>query len=410
MAEHDVSPERAFELLTEAGAAAPVGLEKLPFEDAHGRVLQEEVASLVDRPPADDSALDGYACLVEDTSTATLDRPVQLEVVGASHAGAPISVPIVRGQAAYVATGGLVPGSTAGTVGVVGVEHARREGGSVVLTRPASASAVRSRARDLTEGNVYLRPGDVLGPVQVGLVAGMGHTHVTVAARPRVAIVSTGDELVAPGRPLPPGHVHESNLPTLKAAALACGNDVVLAGRVADDPEALRGVLSELRTSGTDLVLTIGGISKGEREPVRGVLESGGEKVFQRVTARPGGPLTFFRYAGLPVLALPGNPVSSLVCFHLFARAYLDAATGRRGTPFRSRLRARTTNDLKADAKTVFHRAALRVDEDGAKVSPHRDQSSAVARSLLEGDCLAVAPPGGVKAGGVVDVIVLPRP
>ncbi len=411
MAELDVSPDRAFALLRSAGAAAPVRTERLPAAAALGRVVSSALTSLVDRPAADDSALDGYACHVADSAGASVDRPVRLKVVGRSHAGAPHTAALGGGEAVYVATGGLVPPGTRGEVGVVGIEHATEEGGVVTLTRPASVSSVRARGRDLRAGSAYLRPGDELGPVQVGLVAGMGHTEVEVALRPRVAVVSTGDELVRPGRPLAPGQVYESNLPTLVAAARTDGYEVSHEGRVKDDPDELAALLDELAGAGTDLVLTIGGISKGEREPVRGVLEAHGEAVFQRVTARPGGPLTFFRYRGLPVLALPGNPVSSLVCYHLFARAYLDAALGRSAPPpYEARLRARSTHDLRPDEKTVFHRAYLRVSEEGAEVSPFHDQSSAVSRSLVEGDCLAVAPPGGARAGDVVEVVPLRWP
>lgn len=406
MAEHDVSPDRAFALLWDAGAAAPVGAERLPVGEALGRVLREELASLVDRPPGDDSALDGYACHVADGAPASLDRPVSLRLVGRSHAGAPFRGTIGRGEAVYVATGALVPRGEAGEVGVVGVEHAREEAGAVVLTRPASAGAVRARGRDLRAGEVYLRPGDELGPVQVGLAAGMGHAEVTVARRPRVAVVSTGDELVKPGTVPGPGEVYESNLPTLVAEARLGGCDVVWAGNVRDDPAALARALDEAQAAGADLALTVGGVSMGEREPVRTVLEEEGEVVFRRVTARPGGPLTFFRRRRLSVLALPGNPVSSLVCFRLFARAYLDACLGRTDPPpYRVRVRARLTHDLRPDAKTVFHRATLSVDERGATVTPYRDQSSAVSRSLHESSCLAVAPPGGARAGEVVEVI-----
>lgn len=408
MAELDVTPDRAFDLLRAAGSASPVGTERLPASDALGRVVREELASLVDRPPADDSALDGYACLVQDSMGASLDRPVHLRLVGRSHAGAPHTASLKSGEAVYVATGGFVPPTTDGQVGVIGVEHASDDGETVVLTRAASVSAVRAKARDLRAGQVYLRPGDDIGPVQVGLLAGMGHTEVTVSRRARLAIVSTGDELIRPGEKPSPGQIYESNLPTLVAEAQSRGYDVAWADRVKDDPDELAALLDTIALAGVDLVLTIGGISKGEREPVRGVLEAAGETVFQRVTARPGGPLTFFRYGKLPVLALPGNPVSSLVCFHLFARGYLDAALGRTSPPpYRSRLRAIATQDLRPDTKTVFHRATLSVDEHGARVSPFSDQSSAVSRSLIEGDCLAVAPPGGVKAGTVVDVIPL---
>ncbi len=410
-AEKDVSPDRAYELLRAAGAGAPVGSETVTVAQASGRVLGEDLASLVDRPPADDSALDGYACLVSDTASASVDRPVRLRLVGRSHAGAPFTGRVGSGEAAYVATGGFVPASESGEVGVVGVENAAEEGGSVSLTRAASSAAVRARARDLRAGVVYLRAGDDLGPVQVGLIAGMGHAQAVVARRPRVAIVSTGDELVSPGSSPEPGQLFESNLPTLVAAATQSGYEVARSGRVADEPAALARLLDDLASDGIDLALTIGGISKGEREPVREVLEASGELVFQRVTARPGGPLTFFRHGSLPVLALPGNPVSSLVCFSLFARAFLDAALGRTAPPpYRARLRARAAQDLASDAKTVFHRVSLSVSEDGAVAMPFEDQSSAVSRSLAFSSALAVAPPGGVRAGEVLDVIPLRWP
>ncbi len=396
----DVTPERAIELVRKA--AVPTGTELVPLDEADGRVLRQRVVSLVDRPTGDDSALDGFACLIADASTASEDRPVELELVGEVAAGRPFSGSIGSGQAVRIATGGLLP-AAAGPIGVVGVEHAAVGGGRVRVTRPASSAATRPRGQDLKEGRAYLEPGARLSSASLGLAAAMGHAKLEVARRPRLVIVTTGDEVVPPGAEPEPGQLYDANAAALASAARRAGCEVVGAAYARDDADALRAMLAELCASRTppDLILTSGGVSRGEHDIVRDLMLADDRLVFWRVSVRPAGPTLFGRFDGVPLLGLPGNPVSALVGFMLFGRAFVDAALGLSGPlPYFDRFAVRTAGEFRAQPKTVLHRAHLAWEDGALTARPFTNQSSGVLRSLVEADALVVTPAAGREPTG----------
>lgn len=411
---HEVSPATAIDLIV--GAARRLPTETVPLELALGRVLARDVHSLTDRPNADDSALDGFACRVADTQLATVERPISLRLVGVSQAGRPYRGTVGPGEAVGIATGAVVP---EGADAIVGVEDARQvtpatpagSAGRVELRAPAARDAVRRRARDLQKGRGYLRSGQRLDAANLGLAAAMGHAALAVVRRPRLALIVTGDELVAPGGSLGLGDVFDANGVALGALTTAAGADLALITSVGDGLEELASAVEQSAATpgGVDLVITSGGVSRGERDAVRDLLLHSGELLFWRVMVRPAGPTMFGRLGDVPVLGLPGNPVSSVVGFLLFARAFIDTALGsERPVPYRERSVAVAAGAFAAGAKEVLHRARLVADGPLLRAVPFEDQSSAVLRSLTESSGLVVVPPQrAYVAGDLVEVIVL---
>jgi len=386
--------------------APNLGSERVELVDALGRVLADDLASLCDHPGVDNSALDGYACRVADTAGAREAAPARLRLVGEAPAGRPYAGRVGPGEAVRIFTGAAVPD---GADGIVPVEASReREGGRVELLQPARAADVRRRAQDLADGQVYLHRGRRLDAAAIGLAGGMGHASVPVARRPRVALLTTGDEVVDPGRPLQPGQVYDSNAASLMALGQAAGAAMLLLPRVGDDAAALDRALEQ--AGSVDLLLTSGGVSMGRYDRVRDLLFGQGAVRFWKVAMKPGGPALYGRLGELPVLGLPGNPVSSMVVFLVLARAFLDAALGRTDPPpYLDRRPARAGTPFRGAAlKEGLPRARLTYGEQGLVAAALTNQSSGVLRSMSEADALAVVPAGrDIAPGEAIDVIPL---
>lgn len=390
-----------------AGAAPAPLRETVALDDALGRVLAADLASLCDHPSVDNSALDGYACRVSDTATATATTPVSLQLVGEAPAGRPFPGEVRAGQAVRIFTGAALP---AGADGIVPVEASREpaNAGTVELHAPARQQDVRRKAQDLVSGQVYLVHGRRLDAAALGLAAAMGHGSVPVARRPRVALLTTGDEVVAPGRPLARGEVYDSNGASLLALGEAAGAAMLRLERAGDDARALTDALTA--SGPVDLLLTSGGVSMGRYDVVRDLLFERGTVLFWKLAMKPGGPALFGRLDETPVLGLPGNPVSSMVVFLVLARAFIDTALGRSDAPpYFARREARAAAHLRsAPAKESLVRVKVRESPSGAVVTPFENQSSGVLRSMAEADALAVVPPGrDVPEGGSVEIIPL---
>lgn len=397
----DVSLPEAVELLR---AILPdPRRESAPLHDLDRRVLAGDVASLVDHPSLDDSALDGYAVRSADVASASAERPVALDLVGEVPAGAIWPGRLEPGQAVRIFTGAPVP---AGADAILMVEHARADGRRVLATRPAAAGGIRPLGQDLRAGRVYLPAGRTLGPSEIALAAAMGHAALEVLERPRIAILPTGDEIREPGQPLPPGGAYNSNAPGLAALIRRMGGEPVVLPLVPDDPDALREALDGV--GGVHLLLTSGGVSMGDRDHVRKLLEAEGTLEYWRVRIKPGGPPLCGRWRELPVFGLPGNPVSALVVFRVIVRPALLARWGALEPPYET-VRARALTALAgAGDKLALRRATLSADETGWTVAAFANQSSGVLRSLTESNALALVPPGStVTAGDTVDAIRL---
>ena len=362
-----------------------VPLEKLPLEqisivDALGRVLAEDLAAI----------------------------PVELRIVAEVPAGAGFGGHVGSGEAARIFTGAPMP---AGTDTIVIQEDTQRDGDRVrVLEGAARGRYVRREGLDFAEGDVLLRPGKRLTSRDIGLAAAMNRPWLFVHRRPRVGILSTGDEIVMPGDPIGPHQIVSSNSLALAALVAACGGIPVSVGNAPDDPAALRQVAAATR--GVDLLVTTGGASVGEHDLVRDVLGADGlELDFWQIAMRPGKPLMVGRYRGTPMVGLPGNPVSTLVCALLFLRPALDRLSGV-AAPAEAAPTARLGTALpKNDRRQDYLRARLARAADGAlETLPFEVQDSSMMRLLSEADCLVVRPPHApaIAAGATVPIVPFP--
>lgn len=387
-----VSVEEARAML--AALLPDPGTETVAVAQALGRVLAGDLAALVSHPSATESALDGIACREADTRGAGPHTPVLLKVVGESRAGEPFAGEVGPGECVRIYTGAPM---ARGTDAICPVEQLRDQGPDAVeLLRAASPGDVRAEGGDFRAGEVVMRAGLPLTSPRLALATALGHAEVRVRRRLRVALLSTGDEVVAPGTPLRAGQVYDSNSVGLGAMLREAGCEVVPLGHAPDRPEALEDAIA--RAGGADVLLTSGGVSMGKYDFMRDLLIDQGRVSFWKVRMRPGGPALLGGWKGLPVFGLPGNPVSSLVVFHVIVRPALT------GQPVQTlRLRAATPFRTLSD-KTAFWRATI----TGGQVSDYGQQGSGVLRSLSDADALVIVPEGQkVEAGDEVDVILL---
>ena len=411
----NLTVEEALEVILEH-ARPLTQTEELPLARAYGRVLAQDLAALVNHPDQDDTSLDGYAARAEDTLTATPENPVRLRVIGEAPAGRPFPREVGPGEAVWIFTGAPIP---KGANAILRVEDTRREGDTVLFFKPANPDGIRPKGDDFRAGEVLLKKGDLLTPGRIGLCAAMGYPRVPVFKRPKVGILTTGDEVVEPGQPLPYGGVYNANNYSLAALVWEAGGEPILMGRIPDQPQLLREKLAE--AGGLDLLLTTGGVSMGEHDIVRQLLEgevkppqrpgdagAQGQIHFWKVRLQPGGPLLFAEWNRIPLFGLPGNPVSSMVTFFLFARPYLFKALSRTDAPY-SLLEATAATPFSPNpSKVAYRRAVLSFGLDGLQVRTTGNQSSGVLRSMAVGNALVVLEPGvGVEAGQRVRVIPL---
>ena len=375
----------------------------VPLSQALGLVLAEDVEAPLDLPPFDNSAVDGYAVRAADAATS----PATLEVVGEVFAGRPPTGAIGPGQAMRIMTGGPLP---EGADAAVMVEHTRTEGSRVVLERPVRPGQhLRRAGENVRRGQLVLERGRVLGPAALGMAATMGRAVLACHPRPRVAVLSTGDELVEPGTPLGPGQIWNSNSYALEALVRGAGAEPRRGAVVPDDLGALEAALREAAAT-SDLVVTSAGVSVGEHDLVKPALERlGGELLFWKVRMRPGKPLAFGVCGGVPLVGLPGNPVSSMVGFELFVRPALRRMAGHREVGGR-RIRARLAEPLeKVPELRFFLRCCLEPAPGGGWLARLAgDQGSGNLLSMLRADGLMDLPEGVGQLAAGEEIEVLP--
>jgi molybdopterin molybdotransferase len=394
-------------LLDALAAIRPLSPLWLPLEEAEGGVLAEDAIASTPLPPFDNSAMDGYAVRASDLAGATPETPVRLVVRGEIAAGDTGSYRVEPGSCFRIMTGALMPD---GADAVVPVEQT--DGGTPVAAFSGEVSvgnALRHRGDDVPEGAVLLGAGTLVGPVQLALLAASGHAAVRVRPRPRVAVVSTGNELAEPGTPLVPGQIWESNSFMLAAAARQAGA-VAARHRLPDDPDAVLATLERLLPD-ADLLITSGGVSMGgEHDVVKAALSKLGTVTFRKVALQPGMPQGFGVLGAeqRPIFTLPGNPVSAYVSFLLFVWPALDAL--RDLPPGRHRV---LTAALTEDTRSPYgRRSYLRgvLDDAEETVIPLTGQSSHQLGVLAQANALIIVPEPvtRMKAGEPVDVLVLP--
>lgn len=389
-------------------ALQPVAeIEPVPLTRALGRVLADDVISPIDVPAHDNSAMDGYAF---DGAALRSDAPTMLRAVGTVHAGTPWPGAVGAGQCLRIMTGAVMP---AGCDTVVPQELCRVDGAQVRIA-PGVIRAGENRRKqgeDLARGRAALRAGRVLRPADLGLVASLGFETVAVRRRLRVALFSTGNEVQAPGQPLAPGCIYDSNRYSLTGALQRLGCEVVDLGLVPDDPAALRATF-ERAVAEADAVLTSGGVSVGDADHTRTLMAELGDVAFWKVAMRPGRPFAFGPLRGARgrrawLFALPGNPVAALVTFYAFAREALLALAGATPAPLPT-LRVPCTSAIrKRPGRTEFQRGIVERGADGAwQVRLTGAQGAGILRSLSEANALVVLDheQGSVAAGEPVTV------
>ena len=398
------------------GQLAPLPPRPLPIAAALGCVVSEDVAATEPVPPFANSSMDGYAVRAQDTA----DAPVSLQAIGSVMAGHVFDGTVGPGQAVRIMTGAPLP---SGADAVCMIEETETEtetnagadadGRVTVLRRLQPGDFVRLPGRDVAVGDVVAPAGTVLTPAYLGVLTGQGLTQVPVHPHPRIGVLSTGDELFTGPGPLPPGRIRDANRATLLALCAREGWDCVDLGIAGDDEAALVEALTRGATT-CDAVLTSGGVSVGDLDLVRVVLEklSAGSMRWMQVAIRPAKPFAFGILAGsaLPVFGLPGNPVSAMVSFELFVRPALRILGGHRSL-HRPVVPAVAQHDLHrhSDGKLHLLRALVTLEPDGRwLVGTTGGQESHQLHAMAEANALLLLADGdGVTAGGQVDVVLL---
>jgi molybdopterin molybdotransferase len=389
-------------------AIRPLPARETALADALGAVLVDDVTAQHDLPAFDNSSMDGYAVLAADLAEASEENPVLLPVHGEIAAGDTGSYGLVPGSAMKIMTGAPVP---AGADAVVPVELTDGGTEQVAIRQPVKAgSSVRLTGGDVRPGDLLLPAGTRLGPVHIGLLAAAGHPTVMARPRPRVTVISTGNELVDPGGELIPGQIWESNATMLAAAAREAGCPARRHPIVRDNTDAVLAAVEEA-LEGADLLITSGGVSMGgEHDVVKAALGTLGTVTFRKIAMQPGMPQGFGTVGpdATPIFTLPGNPVSAYVSFLLFVRPVFDALQDsyrERGKPRQATLAGPVSSPA---GRRSYLRAVL--DEAAGVVTPVSGQASHQLASLARANVLAIVPEQitSLEAGETVDVLELP--
>ncbi len=399
-------------------AARPLGTTETPLLASLGSFLAEDVTADIDLPPFDNSAVDGYAVRSEDTAGASAASPVLLREIGDVAAGGTPEGAVTAGTACRIMTGAPLP---EGADAVVMIEDTRREpaaaGKAFVAVYEAAAREqhVRRAGEDLRAGARALQAGTRIRPPEIAMLATMGRAMVRIGRVPRVAVFSTGDELVdiSAGTIPPPGKIRDSNRYTLAAMVRDAGGQIHSIGRLPDDPEATEEALRTASdpATGADVIMTAGGVSVGDRDYVKPVVEKLGALTLWKVAIKPGKPLAFGQIGNALFFGLPGNPISAMVTFELFARpALLQMAGGAGQYLHRRTVEAALTEDVPhMPGRREYVRASTEWRNGGFEASPSDKQGSGMLQSAIAANSLAVIPEdsAGLAAGELVKVLLM---
>ena len=387
---------------------APLGPEKVGILDALGRVLGEDVTAPRDIPPRDNSAMDGYALRWQNTRGASPKTPVLLGVTEDIPAGDIPRFKVGAGQAARIMTGAPIP---AGANAVLRMEDTKKAGRKVrIMAEAGKGQDIRRAGEDVQAGDLVIRRGTVVRPAEIGMLAALGRSFVSVHQRPVVAILATGNELIDIDGPTSPWSIVSSNSYSLTAQVLECGAIPLQLGIARDNRADLIAKLQA--ASRADVIISSGGVSVGDYDLVKDIMKEVGNRMqFWRVAMRPGRPLAFGAIQGIPVFGLPGNPVSSMISFEQFVRPSLLKMMGHRDlfrTPVRAILEEEVT---KSPGARLFLRAVVRRDKDRFTVATTGDQGSGILKSMVRANGLIVLPEEatGARKGDEVTVQLLDR-
>jgi len=377
-------------------------IERLHVRNALGRILAEDIVSPINVPGHDNSAMDGFAVRHADLKA---DADVTLKVIGSSFAGKPFPGAVASGEAVRIMTGAVIPPDCDT---VIAQERAKAANGMVMLGAGVrKGQNARYAGEDLKAGQVALRCGQPVRPAELGLIASLGIGEVSVYRKLRVAFFSTGDELVGIGGTLAPGQIFDSNRYTVFGMLTRLGCEVIDMGVIRDTPEDVEAAFASAAAS-ADVVMTSGGVSVGDADYVKQMLDRLGEVLFWKIAMKPGRPLAFGKIGNAHFFGLPGNPVAVMVTFYQFVREALLTLMGQRIVPPLPTFKAVLTGALKkAAGRTEFQRGILSASADGQwAVRVTGDQGSGILSSMSQGNCFVVLSDatGNLDAGALVDV------
>ncbi len=374
-------------------AFSRVSTENVTLPEALGRVLSSALTSPLDLPPFTNSSMDGYAVRAEDVR----QIPASLRLVADIPAGFAPDRAIGNGEAARIMTGAVLP---PGANAVVPVEDTETQPGMPehidILKTVKPGDYVRPQGSDLRAGTEVLPAGRQLNPQDLGLLAALGMLHVPVFRRPRVALLSSGDELAAPGEPLSPGKIYDSNSFTLSALIQQSGAQLISLGVARDEQQQVEQLLQSAVEQHADLILTSAGVSVGAFDYIRAVLERSGSLTFWRVNVRPGKPLAFGAYRGIPLIGLPGNPVSAFVGFLLFVAPAIRTLAGLPEHTLQQ-FTAVLDEPIESDGRESYLRGSVRLEGGVYHAKQANNQSSANIFALVHANALLIVP-SGVKS------------
>ena len=380
--EENVTIQRALEILSQFPILSDT--EIIEVSKAHNRILSDDVVALVDSPPFDNSSIDGWAIL-------SSDEPHNRREVGVVFAGDPIPRQLQSGEVFRIMTGAPTPPNADALVMVEDGIHG-----------VARKNFIRLQGENISKGTIALTKNTILSPSCLALLVTLGHSTVSVYSQPKISIISTGDELVKPGEKLQPGQIYESNSISLAALVHQAGAKPTIHNSSRDDIDSIRELFDQCAQS-SDLILTSGGVSMGDHDFVRRLLIEEGEPHFWKVKMRPGGPPIFGVWKGIPILGLPGNPVSSHVVFLTLVVPWLSHPA-----LFYKKIRVRLQSELKgAQEKTVFRRLKINSDDE-LFATTHSHQGSGNINSMVVHDALSILPPNtNGNIGDIIDALWL---
>ena len=377
----------------------PVTTEKRDLAECASRVLARDIAASTDLPPFDNSSMDGFAVRAVDVANATDASPQRLSVVADIPAGSAPLIFLAPGQAARIMTGAQIPDGADAIVPVEETDFVSRDAGSpppgqvLILTAAKPGANIRTSGMDIKTGEIVLQKGRRLQAQDLGLLAMLGVAKVEVHRKPRVALLSSGDELVGVDAPLEPGKIRDSNSYVLAALIESAHAEALRLGVANDTRESVEALFEQAAAQKVDMIISSAGVSVGAFDFIKDVVDSNGRMDFWRVNMRPGKPLAFGEYRGIPFIGLPGNPVSAFVGFEVFVRAALGRLGGELNGG-RHAVRVRTVEEINSDGRESYLRAIVE-EKNGvlsAKLTGH--QGSGNLRSLVQANALLIISAG----------------
>ena len=391
-----------------------LGSETVSLPECLGRVIAGDIVSPVDLPPFDNSAMDGFALHHEDSAGATADEPLTLPVSLDIMAGAAPASQLERGTAARIMTGAPIPAGSSAVIPVEDTDDQWQKGES--SPAPASVGILRSLSfgenirragENIRAGEIIMRAGTIVRPAEIGMLAGIGCAKVSVIQKPKVVILSSGDELVDVHQALEPGKIRDSNSYTLAALIRQAGATPIRLPIARDDLNAIRAMYRRALEIDPDMIISTAGVSVGAADLVKVVMDELGDIDFWRINMRPGKPLAFGMLRGVPFFGLPGNPVSTMVTYEVLVRPALAKLCGRAQKP--KLVTAELATDLRSDGRRSYNRVTLAREDDRIVARSTGIQSSGALMSMVLADGLAIIPEGRrqVSAGESLSVLLL---